>query len=389
MVDSYFRNMLSKIILLLISISIGILLGEFGVRTLYPSSHHYFVHKPYLRITFKPSSDIMPGIEGESRYKVNALGVRGDEFSSDQTYRILALGGSSTECHYLDQLETWTGLLQSKLNEYTSGHKIWVGNIGKGGTNTRHHILQMKYLLKQYQHINAIIVLAGINDLSLRLAEDTFYDPLFTKNPGWEVKLSVGAFSVLPVGCNISLPYVKRSALWHLARKCKYRLFAHGQIQDIEGRYMTKWREHRKDAIAIRNVLPDIKSALEEYSRNIETIIDIAESRSVRLIFMTQPVMWERDLPLKLKRLLWFGGIGTYHQESEREYYSVEALDTGMRMYNDILLKTCQLRQIECIDLYSILPKDTTVFYDDCHFNENGAEAVAEIIARYLTPSLQ
>lgn len=389
MVDSCFRDMLSKIILLLISMSIGILLGELGVRTLYPSSKYYFVHRPYLRITFKPSSNIMPGIEGESRYIVNALGVRGDEFSPDQTYRILALGGSSTECHYLDQSETWTGLLQNKLNEYTSGHKIWIGNIGKGGTNTRHHILHMKCLLQQYPNINAIIVLAGINDLSLRLAEDIFYDPLFIKNPGCEEKLSVGAFSVLPVGCNFSLPYVKRSALWHLARKCKYRLFAPGQIQDIEGRYMIKWREHRKNAIAIRNVLPDITSALEEYSRNIETIIDIAESRSVRLIFMTQPVMWERDLPEKLKRLLWFGGIGTFRRGSEREYYSVEALDAGIRMYNDTLLKTCRLRQIECIDLSSILPKDTTVFYDDCHFNENGADAVAEIIARYLIPSLQ
>ncbi|KIX12937.1 hypothetical protein X474_16690 [Dethiosulfatarculus sandiegensis] len=26
-----------------------------------------------------------------------------------------------------------------------------------------------------------------------------------------------------------------------------------------------------------------------------------------------------------------------------------------------------------CLDLAELLPKDTTVFYDDCHFNEGGA----------------
>ena len=39
---------------------------------------------------------------------------------------------------------------------------------------------------------------------------------------------------------------------------------------------------------------------------------------------------------------------------------------------------------MECIDLAKTLPKDTTVFYDDVHFNENGAHQMVQIVADYL-----
>ncbi len=99
---------------------------------------------------------------------------------------------------------------------------------------------------------------------------------------------------------------------------------------------------------------------------------------------MTQPVMWKPGLSKPLNDLLWLGGIGNFQQEEGKEYYSVEALAIGMRMYNENLLKTCQMRQVECFDLASLLPKDITVFYDDAHFNESGAEKVAEAIAQYI-----
>ena len=55
-----------------------------------------------------------------------------------------------------------------------------------------------------------------------------------------------------------------------------------------------------------------------------------------------------------------------------------------MGMYNETLLTVCRNRRIECIDLESSLPKDTTVFYDDVHFNVSGSRKVAEIVSNYL-----
>ena len=49
-------------------------------------------------------------------------------------YRILTLGGSSTECLVLDQTEAWPQLLQDRLNE-TNKYQVWVGNAGQSGTH--------------------------------------------------------------------------------------------------------------------------------------------------------------------------------------------------------------------------------------------------------------
>ena len=228
------------------------------------------------------------------------------------------------------------------------------------------------------------MILMGINDMFTRLARDTYYDPHFLEKRGWEDKLSLEAFSVLPVGRNLALPYYKRAAIWHLGRKMKYRVFSPGQIQDKEGKYMINWREHRRNAVAIRDTLPDLSLALEEYSRNINTIIDMTRDASVRLILLTQPTLWKPDLSERLKNLLAAGGIGAFRQNREREYYSVEALAAGIRMYNETMLRVSRMRQVECLDLASCLSEDTTVFYDDCHFNESGAEKFAEILARYM-----
>jgi len=375
---------LTRFLLVLFGISSALLLGELGIRALFPSTKGYYAYKPYLQITFEPSPDILPGIDGESRFCVDSKGIRGDELSDEQTYRILAIGGSTTQCLYLDQREMWTHLLQERINEKAQNHRVWVGNVGKSGLMTRHHILQMQYLLQQLPTIDAVIILTGINDLTRRLAQDVDYDPYFMEKPGFEDKLLAETFHVLPAGCNKILPYYKRTAIWHLARNIKYRFFASGHVQDREGQYHKKWRKHRKNAIAIRDTLLDLSSSLEEFSRNINTIIDIAEKNSVRLIMVTQPAMWSPSLSDSLKDLLWFGGIGKYSPGYEREYYSVEALADGMKMYNETLLKTCRMRQVECFDLASLVVNDDTIFYDDCHFNERGAEKVAGYIARYM-----
>ena len=113
-------------------------------------------------------------------------------------------------------------------------------------------------------------------------------------------------------------------------------------------------------------------------------MIDQAKERNLRVILMTQPTMWKADMPKHLEDLLWFGGIGRFQSEPGSPYYSVEALSKAMKMYNEELLKICRNRDVECIDLGNMLPKDTRTFYDDVHFNEGGAERVAEIVANYL-----
>jgi lysophospholipase L1-like esterase len=89
-------------------------------------------------------------------------------------------------------------------------------------------------------------------------------------------------------------------------------------------------------------------------------------------------------LPPELEALLWLGGIGDFQKETGKPYYSAAALEQGMTAYNDTLLRVCRARQVECLDLAAKLEKDASVFFDDVHFNENGARRVAAELSRYL-----
>jgi lysophospholipase L1-like esterase len=134
----------------------------------------------------------------------------------------------------------------------------------------------------------------------------------------------------------------------------------------------------------MREVLPDLSTALDEYARNLTQIIAVAKEKSVRLIFITQPSMWKPRLPDNLEALLWLGGVGDFQKELGDPYFSAAALEKGMKAYNNTLLRVCRERQIECIDLAPTLEKDTTVFFDDVHFNEVGARKVAGAVSQYL-----
>lgn len=380
--DMKTRQRTSNVILVFFSVFLALLLCEAGLRFL-PSfrANAYYVWPPYFHSILKPLPEILTGISGDSGFFINSKGIRGDDIHADPAaYNILAIGGSSTEATFLDQEEAWPFLLQKRLKDAT-GKEVWVGNAGKSGNTSRHHILQMKYLLPQFPDIDAIVILAGINDLTVTLSRDKDYSES-------EEELLTQAFSMTPIKSKNSQAFYKKTAIWQACKRIRYLIFSAGQIQDLEGRQYIEWREHRQNAAAIRSALPDISQALEEYSGNVNTIIDLAKQRGCRIIFVTQPVLWESGLSKELESLVWLGGIGNFQKEKGKEYYSVDALAKGMELYNNALLKVCRDRQVECVDLASMLPKDTTVFYDDCHFNESGSRKVSEILAQYLLQSV-
>ena len=94
--------------------------------------------------------------------------------------------------------------------------------------------------------------------------------------------------------------------------------------------------------------------------------------------------MWRADLDPELAELMWFGGVGDFMEQEGCEYYSLGALEEGMRRYNDVLRKLAAKRGVQCVDLAPVLPRDTRTFFDDCHFNEAGAARVGELVADAL-----
>lgn len=53
-------------------------------------------------------------------------------------------------------------------------------------------------------------------------------------------------------------------------------------------------------------------------------------------------------------------------------------------IYNKELMEICKDENVECVDLASLIPHSKLYFYDITHFNEKGAELVAEKITEFL-----
>ena len=87
--------------------------------------------------------------------------------------------------------------------------------------------------------------------------------------------------------------------------------------------------------------------------------------------------MYRSDLPDDLENLLW-------GQAASTAAYTTEVLTRVMALYNETMIDVCKEQGVDCLDLASLLPKDTSVFYDDCHLNLSGSEQVAQILADYL-----
>jgi lysophospholipase L1-like esterase len=359
-------------------------LAEGALRVVSPPT--YAIWPPGLERTFAPASGRLPGVSGPSHFRVSELGLRADALDPRDGYRILALGGSTTECVYLDHDEAWPERLQAMLNADGHGPRTWVGNGGKSGRNTRHHVLAMRHLPLEAWRINAVLVLAGVNDFASRLAEGDAYDPHALEHPAMARRLVGEAFQRVPGGYPGD-PWYKGLALWKLLHRARERwetpATAADGGQDAQGDAYDVWRQHRVQAGELRVSLPDLGPALDEFGRNLREVVSLARARGVRPILMTQPAMWRDDLPPALARLLWLGGVGDFMKRPGQPYYAVGALAEGMRRYNDVVRQVCASERVECIEL-TTLPQDTATFYDDVHFNEAGARAVAAIVAGHL-----
>lgn len=358
------REALINLSLLLCSLVLGVVLFETGAYfiTELNTKSKRTILEPNIRRTFIPSSDMVSGIEGTSIYTTNSKGIRGREFSKSDFPRILCAGGSTTDCVLLDDKETWPFLFERKLSaKYPN---VWVGSAASSGMTLHTQASLMKGWLDIMREIDMIVVLSGINDLALALEKSN----KFTENKNYTEK-AISFFRGLTM---VSL--FKKGLDSSLSSEFE-RLDEAGKV------YEYRRNKRRRARLLIKN-LPDLTETLSQYTNDINKIIDICSDAEIRVCFMTQPTMWKPKMSEQEEKLLWFGWVGNPGEE-KADYYSTEVLSEGMLRYNEVLKSVCKKRNIDCIDLAGILPRDITVFYDDCHFNESGAEQLADVISSY------
>ena len=136
---------------------------------------------------------VFPGIHGVKTFTINALGFRGPMPPPRKlAYRILAVGGSTTICTYLDDSEEWPHVLMEKMNAAPESLRVWVGNAGVSGRTTVYHLVFLQWLPGVID-VDMVIFLVGINDFLADLAfEGASNQKLLEKTAGYEGDLAPG-----------------------------------------------------------------------------------------------------------------------------------------------------------------------------------------------------
>lgn len=326
--------------------------------------------------TYTMDTKVMPDVSPIVDFHVNRVGLRGPEMPTEaHVYKIVAIGGSTTECLALTDTKTWPQLLMDEMNRRQRDRSVWVGNAGVSGHTAVHHLVLLQNL-PLLAKVDALVFLIGINDLQATLVQrGGSSDAYIWKDAGpFRGRLAGDSEYGYPRFRHLYMFRIARRATLGLAFLARYRFHEEENWIEVDLR--------RKRALSPVMPLPDLTVALNEYRVRLQKITEECKARRIRCVFLTQPSMWRPDLPPEDERLLMFGWFG--RKGSLDGHISTADAQRAMNAYNRVMLDVCRESGIECHDLASIVPKDTSALYDDVHFNENGAAIVARAVADYL-----
>lgn len=361
------KETIKNIVLFIVAFILFLIFLEFINFLIIINRDAYYVWPSNLNKTFYPDSNVIYGAYNSSHFTTNSLGYRGMELikNKSEEYRILVIGGSTTECVFLDDSETWPYLLEKNLNKTFDGKKVIVMNVGKSGHDTRDHILQLTYLADEYNP-DLVVMLIGVNDLifTIRYGED--WKPLDSDYSR--------AFSYSPIySLRESLSYKSFKVFWG---------FIMGEKPIDPTNYVQK-REIRANAPEI-DKMPNITRGLDYYELNINKLINISKEKNVPLLLMTQPSLWKKNISNTEENSFvddWVVPEG---------HYSTPVMTEVMDQYNLRLLEVCSKNlDIFCLDLASNISKDLNNFFDEVHHTENGAKSISKQISQFIQQNIR
>ncbi|MCK6531261.1 SGNH/GDSL hydrolase family protein [Myxococcota bacterium] len=345
-----------EVALMAASALVGLLLLELLARILAPPNPFtpLLPLRPYVRMELHVD---LPGMSPVAVHSTNRWGLRGEEPPTDweAAETLVAIGGSTTHCFYLDDRRTWPHLLGEALRG--EHPRIWVGNGGLDGQTTRAHRLFVTEVLSQARP-DAALFLVGANDLGLSLSAETlaFGSPF---DRSWS-----DAYAVLARSRALQVLWLR----W-LAATGRVVVVTTAVHEPFAPRPFVG--EELDPAADLSALVPQ----LPEFRENVRALVTECRRLGVRPILATQPMLFDDTEPWRRVEGAW-----SWIREA-RTHLSAATQWRLLDLYNRALLEECAALSADCVDLASEIPKDPALFYDSLHFNEAGAEAVAGVLA--------
>ncbi len=375
--------MAKNVLVLIITIFLLAGVGEIVLWLLFPVEDPYAeakrdrdTHQAYIESQFTPNQRLLlypepdlPGMAPEVRFSTNNMGFRGADIAVPKPgheYRIFMVGGSTTECLYLDDSATVTHALESFLNDrLPDSITARVYNAGKSGDRSYDHVAVIGQRLVHLEP-DMIIVFCGINDLTASI-----YGADYLHLPTGRRRAVAFGNLVKYLLTEFQLP----RRLYYLCRK----FGAWGDEDDVLTAIPLKSDYKRKAALRKSQALTDAAPRIDlvPYRNNLTTIAGLTAAHGISLVFMTQATTWNSAVD---------PGILDWHWATFRNgiIYREEVMDQAINAYNDVMRDVAREHNTPVFEAALLLPKSREFFYDDCHFNIDGARKAAAMLGEFL-----
>jgi lysophospholipase L1-like esterase len=275
---------------------------------------------------------------------------------------IVFLGGSTTECTYVDEPARFPYLV-GRLLEGETHLKVNSYNAGRSGNNTLH---SLNVLLNKVVNLkpDIVVMMHNINDLAILMYEKTYWNtnpsrsPIIEKKPNFQT-VGKDLEQTFHLVRDLTFPHLSRAVkkIWRFGRQPQG-----DEFKDVRGRKITI----------------DQDLLVREFSLNLQTFINICRARGITPVLMTQPSrLTDHPDPL-IKKLM--HGLETSQGITYAEFKG--AFDRLNQTIRDLGAKNHLL----VIDLAQEIPPVKENICDVAHLNDRGSRLVAARIAAGLTP---
>jgi hypothetical protein len=291
----------------------------------------------------------------------NSLGFRGPEPPADwkNSLTIVTVGGSTTECHFLDDGRTWPFLLGGLLAD--SFRNCWLNNAGLDGHSTYGHTVLLNDHIKKLRP-SVVLLLTGINEVETD--GPSFHDKLNTRGAYPDFRHYIFENSEV---LNLCL---------NLARGWRAQKFNNTTNSML---VLDNRRQKLPEPVIARRLAAQ-GPWLAGYRDRLSKLADTCTRHGILPVFITQPNQ--------------FGpGIDPVTGTDLELFPLEDSLNGGLMWkmleeYNDVIRSVCREKGLALIDLARLMPRNSLYYYDMSHFTNQGAEKVAALINKDLQPML-
>ncbi len=311
----------------------------------------------------------IPGIQGLQVMSTDSEGFRTAprvDYTRKTRFRIVAMGGSTTEDIYIDDRHTWTHHLQENLK--AAGMDVEVINTGVAGLQSSHHLETLNYVARFEPDM--AIFLIGANDWSVftRRYRMGFY---------WDIGIRPTQILLMKAIENIKL-------WWRAGKNARskppppesFPKRADGVTPDVPAEFLETvnraWPDDQQPQSEGLQRRPKAVDAV--YIAKMMEISRACRAHAMRCMFITQPSRTHADAAPRDRR--------------GARLVSFETWLWIKTLHNRFLLDfAAENGHLSC-DLASRVPPTVEVFFDEIHFNLQGTRKVAAVVTDCILTAL-